>query len=206
MADSRDAREFYWYDPPMRGQLSITNLHVPKRLRRSIMKFPYDIKVDHDFEAVIDMCGKAADDRPQTWINDQIRNVFVSLHRAGYTHNIAVYERQTGVLVGGLYGLSLGAAFMGESMFSRANDASKIALVHLCARLWANEYEILDTQFINDHLKQFGVYEIPKEEYKARLINVLDKRCDFVRNPFESEEALVKHYLNKLFGNNNISC
>ena len=134
MAESRETDIYHWYDPPYRGQLSIENLHIPARLRRTALQFPYEVKVDTAFAQVIDGCAQAAVDRPQTWINKGIRGLFMDLHQAGYAHSVEAW--QSGALAGGLYGLAIGGAFMGESMFSRARDASKIALVHLCARLW----------------------------------------------------------------------
>jgi leucyl/phenylalanyl-tRNA--protein transferase len=191
MAENRDAEEFHWYDPPMRGQLPIAELHIPKRLRKTILRFPFEIGIDTDFIGVIDGCAE----RPSTWINDGIRDLFIELHKAGHAHSIEC--RKDGQLVGGIYGLALGGAFCGESMFSRATDASKIALVHLCARLWKGGFTVLDAQFVNDHLRQFGVYEIGRDEYRRRLQEALILPADFSLKswPDLDEKDLIHEYL-----------
>ncbi len=178
MAQSRTSHDFYWYDPPLRGQLSITKLHVPARLKRTARQSPYQITINQDFEGVIDACATLADDRKETWINDGIRDLFVALHHAGHAHSVEAHDKN-GTLVGGLYGLALGGAFMGESMFSRATDASKIALIGLCAQLWKQGFTVLDTQYINDHLTQFGAYEIPRDDYLTQLQAALSHPCSF---------------------------
>ncbi len=192
MAENRDSGAYHWYDPPLRGQLSIEALHIPARLQRTVRQYPYEIRIDTAFAAVIDGCAAAVADRPQTWINDGIRSLFIALHQQGYAHSVEAW--QDGTLVGGLYGLALKGAFMGESMFSRARDASKICLVHLCARLWYGGFTVLDTQFTNPHLEQFGVYEIPREEYLERLAGALAVEADFTL-PRISERDLVETYL-----------
>lgn len=164
MARSRRARTIEWYDPQMRGVLPIGRLHVPKRLRRTIRQAPYRITFDRAFRAVMTGC---ADARKDTWINDKIIDLYTQLHEAGFAHSVEAWRGDE--LVGGVYGISIGGAFFGESMFSTATDASKIALVYLAARLWKQGYALLDTQFINEHLMQFGVEEIPRDEYHARL-------------------------------------
>lgn len=196
MADSRDSEEFYWYDPPMRGQLSIENLHIPAKLRKTLLKHPYDITVNQDFEAVIDGCAARADDRADTWINQGIRDLFVQLHKEGHAHSIE--SRKNGKLMGGLYGLAIGGAFMGESMFSRATDASKAALVALCAQLHKQGFKILDTQFINDHLKQFGAYEIPKAAYIEQLVPAAFMEISFLDNNQQTIDfETIQQYLSK---------
>ncbi|HIF26326.1 MAG TPA: leucyl/phenylalanyl-tRNA--protein transferase [Micavibrio sp.] len=192
MADSRTSPEFHWYDPPMRGQLSISALHIPKKLLKTVRQAPYDIRIDTAFEDVIDGCAETAADRPETWINQGIRDLFVALHRAGFARSVEAWDGDK--LVGGLYGLAIGGAFMGESMFSRADDASKVALVHLCARLWKGGYSILDTQFTNPHLEQFGIYEVSRNEYRAILAQCLYDQPDFQLENI-SESALVNDYL-----------
>ncbi len=193
MADARDADEFFWYDPPLRGQLPIENLHVPARLRDTVLAGKYDITVDTDFSDVIDGCAAATDKRPQTWINQGIRDLFIELRGAGFAHSVECRDK-SGVLVGGIYGLALGGAFMGESMFSRARDASKVALVHLCARLHRGGFTLFDTQFVNPHLLQFGAYEIPAVDYKKHLAGAVRKKTDF-RQEGVSESAIVRGYL-----------
>ncbi|MCB9988182.1 MAG: leucyl/phenylalanyl-tRNA--protein transferase [Rhodospirillales bacterium] len=195
MAERAEEDEFYWYDPPRRGQLSIAGLHIPRRLEKTVRQAPYDVRIDTAFADVIDGCAASTDVRAETWINRPIRNLFVALHEAGFAHSVECWDGEK--LVGGLYGLALGGAFMGESMFSRSRDASKIALVHLCARLWKAGFSVLDTQFVNDHLKQFGIYEIPKEAYLKRLHMAIQTRCDFHLETFPdlAEKGLVDDYL-----------
>lgn len=192
MADGRNASGFFWYDPPQRGQLSIPALHIPRRLRRTLRADTYDIRTDTAFAAVIDGCAAAADNRPESWINAEIRAIFLALHEAGYAHSVECW--QDGALAGGLYGLALGGAFMGESMFSVRRDASKVALVHLCARLWRGGFTILDTQYVNPHLEQFGIYEIPRAAYKKNLQQALmiDARFSW---PGLDEKKLLDDYL-----------
>jgi len=180
----------------LRGQLSIENLHIPARLKRTVLSDIYDVRIDTAFADVIDGCASYTDERPKTWINKGIRDLFISLHQSGYAHSIECW--QDGVLKGGLYGLALGGFFSGESMFSRARDASKVALVHLCARLHKGGFKILDTQFTNDHLDQFGVYEITREEYLMKLQPVLSIQSDFLLeniSPAPTERALIRDYL-----------
>ncbi|MBI1214424.1 MAG: leucyl/phenylalanyl-tRNA--protein transferase [Alphaproteobacteria bacterium] len=169
MADARKAKDIHWFDPVLRGILPIETLHVPRRLRRVIRQARYAVTFDTAFEEVIRHC---ADARPDTWINDEIIALYTALYRRGDAHSVEAWrenEDGTRALVGGLYGISIGGAFFGESMFSTATDASKVALVHLAARLWRQGFSLLDTQFVNDHLTQFGVMEISRAEYHRRL-------------------------------------
>lgn len=201
MADSRVSEEFYWYDPPMRGQLSIDNLHIPAKLRKTLLKNPYEITVNQNFEAVIDGCAARAHDRDETWINQGIRDLFIQLHKEGHAHSVE--SRKDDKLLGGLYGLAIGGAFMGESMFSRATDASKAALVALCAQLHRQGFQILDTQFINDHLKQFGAYEIPKAEYIEQLVPAVFMDISFLDNNQQTISfETIKQYINRKDNNN----
>ncbi len=180
MAAHRHDTEIRWYDPPQRGLLPIADLHVPKRLRRTILKErPYRITFDMDFKGVIRRC---ADIRPETWINDEIIALYTALHRRGHAHSVETWHDDQ--LVGGVYGIAIGGAFFGESMFSSTTAASKIALVYLVARLWRRGFELLDAQFVNDHLLQFGVYEIPRDEYHRRLQKALAKKADFNQSGF----------------------
>ncbi len=167
MAESRDAKDLYWLAPEMRGVLPLDGFHAPRRLWRTVGSGRYVVTADRDFAGVIGGCAAAAPGRDDTWINDDISTLFNALHVQGHAHSIETWD--DGVLVGGLYGVSLGGAFFGESMFSRANDASKVALVHLVARLRLAGYRLLDTQFVTAHLSQFGAIEIPREVYRARL-------------------------------------
>ncbi len=174
MARSRRAKKLEWYDPQMRGILPIDKLHVPKRLQRTIRQAPYRITFDCAFRAVMTGC---ADARPDTWINDKIIDLYTQLFDAGFAHSVEAWRGDT--LVGGVYGISIGGGFFGESMFSTATDASKITLVYLVARLWQRGYALLDTQFINEHLMQFGVQEISRAEYHARLAAALEMAVTF---------------------------
>jgi leucyl/phenylalanyl-tRNA--protein transferase len=199
MAESAEAREFHWYDPPLRGQLPIKGLHVSRRLRDTVLRGAYDVSVDTDFAAVIDSCAAATPKRPKTWINREIRDLFVALHEGGHVHSVEC--RKDGALVGGIYGLTLGGVFCGESMFSRVRDASKVALVHLCARLWRGGFTVFDTQLLNPHLMQFGAYEITREEYRDRLREAVFKEADFSCRGADDNE-LVRVYLeNKTMDN-----
>lgn len=197
MSYSADSPYIHWVCPELRGQLSIEKLHVPKRLKKTVRSSPYDIRIDTAFEEVIAGCGAATETRPETWINRQIENAFIGLYARGHAHSVECWDN--GVLAGGLYGLAIGGAFFGESMFSRARDASKIALIHLAARLSAGGFTLLDTQFVNDHLRQFGVYEMPHERYKKQLVAALDKKADF-KLKGQSENALLEAYWQKNSG------
>ncbi|TAL38909.1 MAG: leucyl/phenylalanyl-tRNA--protein transferase [Alphaproteobacteria bacterium] len=174
MAEDRRATEIGWYDPPLRGILPIAGLHVPRRLARTISRKPYRVTFDTDFERVIRNC---ADARETTWINDEIISLYTALHARGHAHSAEAWDGA--VLAGGVYGVSIGSAFFGESMFSVRTDASKIALVHLVARLWKQGYELFDAQYVNAHLKQFGIMEIPRAEYRRLLRKAVAKPATF---------------------------
>lgn len=197
MADDADSDEVHWVCPQRRGQLSITQMHIPRRLKKNLraMKIggaPYTIKINSDFKAVIMACAEQTQNRDKTWINPEIIDAYCTLHEDGFAHSIECW--QDGLLIGGLYGVSIGGIFCGESMFSRRRDASKLALAHLAARLYHAKYAILDTQFTNDHLEQFGVYEIQHEDYMKALKPALLKRCHFDCDDI-SELALIQNYL-----------
>ena len=166
MADPYGRIELYRSDP--RAVLELDELHVPKSLARVVRAGKYDVRVDEDFEGVIRGCAR----REETWINSEIVRAFIALHRAGKAHSVEAYDGD-GTLVGGLYGVALGGAFMGESMFARARDASKVCFVHLVERLRERGFQLLDCQIQNDHLKRFGVTEIPEKEYLRRLEKAL---------------------------------
>ncbi|GEP10223.1 leucyl/phenylalanyl-tRNA--protein transferase [Methylobacterium gnaphalii] len=167
MAEDADDPTIYWVEPRARGVLPLDRFHVPRRLARTVRSDVFEVVSDRDFDAVIDGCAAPRRDSSRTWINRRIRELYGALFDAGRCHTIEVYAE--GRLVGGLYGVSLGAAFFGESMFHEARDASKVALVHLVARLRAGGYRLADTQFLTDHLSQFGAAEIPRNVYKRRL-------------------------------------
>ena len=167
MAESRDDEDVFWLDPQLRGIIPLDGFHVPRRLARTMRSSAYTIGVDRAFERVIALCAEESAVRSNTWINSVIENSYIQLFREGYAHSVEVWDGDE--LVGGLYGVSTGAAFFGESMFSRRTDVSKMALVHLVARLRAGGYRLLDTQFITQHLTQFGAREIPRAAYKKLL-------------------------------------
>ncbi|WP_105384581.1 leucyl/phenylalanyl-tRNA--protein transferase [Neorhizobium alkalisoli] len=172
MAESSEDPEIFWVEPEMRGVLPLDGFHVSKSLAKAVRKKPFDIRFDTAFERVIACCAEPAGDRPSTWINSTIRKLYSELHRMGHAHSVEAWEGDE--LVGGLYGVSLGSAFFGESMFSRRTNASKICLVHLVERLRANGFTLLDTQFTTEHLKTFGTIDIPKDEYLKLLRKAVD--------------------------------
>ncbi len=167
MAETRHGSRLYWLDPELRGVLPLDGFHLPKRLLRTVLSGQYEVSSDRDFAGVVAGCAASGPGRQDTWINADIERLFGALHRLGHAHSVEC--RRDGVLVGGLYGVSLGGVFFGESMFSMARDASKVALVHLVARMGMGGYTLLDTQFVTTHLAQFGADEIPREDYKAQL-------------------------------------
>jgi leucyl/phenylalanyl-tRNA---protein transferase len=177
MAESADDPELFWVDPYRRGILPLEAFHVPRRLRRVVRQATFEIHCDTAFEKVIRGCAEATEKRPNTWINDEIVRLYSALFDRGAAHSVEVW--QSGVLVGGLYGVSLGAAFFGESMFSRASDASKVALVHLTARLRLGGYRLLDTQFLTPHLARFGGVEVTRAQYHRLLRDALAYRASF---------------------------
>jgi leucyl/phenylalanyl-tRNA--protein transferase len=181
MAERRDDPELFWVDPELRGVLPFDKFHLPHRLARTVRQGRLQVAIDNDFEATIRACAEPRPAHSDTWINDEIVTLYSELHRLGYAHSVEC--RKEGALVGGLYGVSLGAAFFGESMFSRTTDASKVALVHLVARLRFGGYRLLDTQFITAHLMQFGAVEISRKRYRARLADALQHAADFRRAP-----------------------
>jgi leucyl/phenylalanyl-tRNA--protein transferase len=193
MAESADDPALYWIEPELRGIIPLAGFHVPSRLTRTVRATPFTVAIDRDFDAVIDGCAEPKRGRARTWINARIRRIYRGLYERGYCHTVEVYDGDH--LIGGLYGVSLGAVFFGESMFHRARDASKIALVHLVARLIAGGYRLLDTQFVTEHLKSFGAVEVPKRRYHALLEKALAGEGDFAMlptgRPVSGEEALA---------------
>jgi leucyl/phenylalanyl-tRNA--protein transferase len=181
MAENADDPALYWIEPQERGILLLENVHVPRRLKRTIRQQPFDIRVDCDFERVIAGCAASRPGRRTTWINPKIRVLYRELFDRGYCHTVEAWEGSE--LVGGLYGVALGGSFFGESMFSIRRDASKIALVYLCARLIAGGFSLLDTQFVTDHLKQFGTIEVDRSEFHTLLEKALAREADFLRLP-----------------------
>ena len=177
MAESRNAKEVLWVRPHERGILPLDKFHVPRRLARAVRSDRYRVTVDTAFGQVIRGCAEARPGQPETWINNSIIEVFEALHARGQAHSVETWHR--GALVGGLYGLSLGAAFFAESKFSRMTDASKVALVHLAARLKAGGYSLLDAQFPNPHLEQFGAVTVTEERFQFLLSRALARSGDF---------------------------
>ena len=167
MAESAEDNALYWIEPERRGILPLDRVHVPKRLARTIRGGGFEVKIDQNFEAVIEGCAAPRSGRRSTWINGRIRSLYRELFALGHCHTIEVW--QDGALTGGLYGVHLGRAFFGESMFSRARDASKIALVYLVARLKYGGFTLLDTQFVTGHLARFGAIEVSREEFQRFL-------------------------------------
>ena len=168
MAESADDPEIFWVSPELRGILPLDDgFHVSHSLAKFIRKRPFEIRFDHDFPAVMRACAEATPERPSTWINSTIYELYCALHRYGHAHSVEAYEGDE--LVGGLYGVSLGSAFFGESMFSRRTNASKVCLVALVERLRERGFTLLDTQFTTEHLNTFGAIDIPKNEYLALL-------------------------------------
>jgi leucyl/phenylalanyl-tRNA--protein transferase len=181
MAESADDPALYWIEPEQRGIIPLQGFHVSSRMARTVRTTPLAVWVDRDFDAVIEGCATPQPDRDKTWINARIRNIYRSLYDLGHCHTVEVYNGDD--LVGGLYGVSLGRAFFGESMFHRVRDASKIALVHLIARLRAGGYRLCDTQYVTEHLKTFGAVDVPKKRYHRLLEEALAGEADFAALP-----------------------
>lgn len=177
MAESAESETLFWVDPQRRGVLPLDGLHVPRRLARSFRGGDFEIATDRDFAAVVDACA----DRAETWINPAIRRLYLELHRLGHAHSVEI--RTGGGLAGGLYGVALGGAFFGESMFSRVRDTSKFALIALVARLNAGGFRLLDTQFLTDHLARLGAIEVSRPAYRRGLEAALARPADFRRLP-----------------------
>lgn len=181
MAEGREDPRIYLLDPDERGILPLAEFHIPRRLQRTVRQDHFEIRIDATFEDVVAACAQTAPGREETWINDGIFSLYAELHRKGHAHSVECWSGD--VLAGGLYGVSLGGAFFGESMFSRQRDASKVALVHLIARLKAGGYRLLDTQFTTEHLEIFGARTIARAEYKARLAEALALKADLFALP-----------------------
>jgi leucyl/phenylalanyl-tRNA---protein transferase len=179
MAETADDPELFWVDPERRGILPLDAFHVPRRLRRLVRQDRFDVRVDGDFSGTLAACAEATEKRPNTWINSEIVRLYTALHRLDAAHSVECW--QNGALVGGLYGVSIGGAFFGESMFSRVADASKVALVHLVALMRVGGYHLLDLQFVTPHLAQFGALDVPRAQYHRLLTEALRYRCVFPR-------------------------
>lgn len=175
MSESSGASETFWVDPRSRGVVPLDGLHISRSLRKTARRGGFTVRINSDFAGTVAACA----DRDETWINDEITDLYRTLHRMGYAHSVEIWANDS--LVGGLYGVALGGAFFGESMFSRQRDASKLAMVWLVARLRAGGYALLDTQFLTEHLASLGAIEISREDYRARLDAALALDADFFR-------------------------
>jgi leucyl/phenylalanyl-tRNA--protein transferase len=194
MAESADDPSIFWNEPEFRGIIPLERFHVPARLARTVRAEPFTIRIDHDFDGVLAGCAEPQTGRARTWINTRIRKLYRKLHDIGHCHSVEAYE--DGKLVGGLYGVNLGYAFFGESMFHRSRDASKVALVHLVARLKAGGYKLLDTQYVTDHLRIFGAIEVPQIRYnkllEAALVGEANLGALVSKKPLSGAEALAR--------------
>lgn len=190
MAESADDPGLYWIEPERRGVIPLETFHVPRRLARLVRQDRFEIRIDCDFQGVLEGCAAPGPGRQRTWINGRIRQLYTSLHGMGQAHSVETWL--DGELVGGLYGVRLKGAFFGESMFSRVREASKVALVHLAGRLRRGGFTLLDTQFITEHLAQFGADEISRREYQSRLDIALRTDADFAAaHAMTGEEVLA---------------
>lgn len=181
MGESRDDPDLFWLDPETRGILPLDNFHVPRRLARTVRRDVFEIRINSAFDAVIHACSQPRPGHLESWINGRIIGLYLGLYERGHCHSVECWHK--GALVGGLYGVQLGAAFFGESMFSRQRDASKVALTHLVARLRAGRFRLLDTQFMTQHLAQFGAIEISREKYRKLLWPAVGGDADFYSLP-----------------------
>ncbi|ALL13509.1 leucyl/phenylalanyl-tRNA--protein transferase [Caulobacter henricii] len=179
MADAREDDSIFLIDPERRGVLPLEGVHIPRRLARTVRSDLFQVRIDSAFDGVVEACAASRPGRLETWINAPIQQMYGALFARGLAHSVECWRE--GRMVGGLYGVALGAAFFGESMFSTERDASKVALAHLTARLKFGGYTLLDTQFITDHLQQFGAVEIPRADYRRRLRSALPGLADFYR-------------------------
>ena len=177
MAEGREHADLHWIDPELRGVLPLERFHVPRKLRRRLRRGDFEIRCDSAFAEVIRACAEPSASRRDTWINATIEKLYNDLFTAGFAHSVECWQEDR--LVGGLYGVSLGAAFFGESMFSREPDASKVALVHLAMRLRKGGFLLLDTQFVTEHLRQFGAIELDREHYRSRLAKAITTAAEF---------------------------
>ncbi len=181
MAEAADDPALYWIEPQARGILPLETLHISKRLKRTVRQDVFEVRIDTDFDGVIEGCGSERAGRDSTWINDKIRKLYGDLYDMGHCHSVEAWRGDR--LVGGLYGVALEGAFFGESMFSYETDASKVALVHLSARLIAGKFTLLDCQFVTEHLRQFGTIEVDRKAFHKRLDAALKVSADFLVLP-----------------------
>ena len=196
MAESAEDPTLFWVDPETRGILPLEKFRVSRGVQRKLRRGVFEVRCDTAFEEVVRACAAKTSERPTTWINEEIIRLYLGLHAMGHAHSVECWEG--GELAGGLYGVCIGGAFFGESMFSRATDASKIALAHLVARLRRGGYRLLDTQFVTSHLEQFGVTEVGRGEYQAILSSALAADASFYRGPLASEELEFRQSLTQI--------
>ena len=189
MAESRHDPHVYWIDPEMRGIIPLHTFHLPRRLARTLRSWSEPVHINRDFNAVIEACAEPGRDRQNTWINDEIVSLYTKLHAMGFAHSVECWDGDR--LIGGLYGISIRGAFFGESMFSLARDASKVALVHLVARLRSGGYRLLDVQFVTSHLKRFGAVEIPRSDYQDQLAAALSADGNFHSLPDSLDASAI---------------
>jgi leucyl/phenylalanyl-tRNA--protein transferase len=180
MGERRDDPKLYWLDPRLRAVLPLDGFHLPKRLARTVRSGQFEVSADTAFTETMRACAEPRPGHPESWINDPILALYGELFARGHAHSVEC--RRNGELVGGLYGVSVGAAFFGESMFSRERDASKVALVHLVARLIKGGFRLLDCQFMTEHLRSFGAIEIPRDDFRALLADAVERTADFQRD------------------------
>lgn len=186
MAEHRDDLDIFWVDPQRRGILPLDGFHLSRSLRRAMRRTAFEVKINNDFVGVVDGCS----DRSDTWINQEIRSLYIALHRRGQAHSLEVWEH--GALAGGVYGVTLGAAFFGESMFSRRTDASKIALACLVDRLVEGGFVLFDTQFLTAHLASLGAIEIDRAVYKKMLRQAIELEADFLKPKLRTPQEVVQ--------------
>ncbi|MEM8548829.1 MAG: leucyl/phenylalanyl-tRNA--protein transferase [Pseudomonadota bacterium] len=186
MAEHRDDPDLFWVDPKYRGVFPLDGFHVSRSLARSLRRSDFEISINQDFNGVVDGCA----DRADTWINAELRRLYSQLHMTGHAHSLEVWDDD--ILVGGVYGIVLGAAFFGESMFSRRNDASKIALAYLVDRLRQTGFELFDTQFLTTHLASLGAIEIPRSAYRNALEDAINATADFSADIPQSADGVIQ--------------
>lgn len=184
MAEHRDDPDLFWVDPKRRGIFPLDRFHISRSLAKRLRRADYNVNINTQFQQVMEGCA----DRPETWINDRIRDLYLRLHEIGLAHSLEITDQDG--LIGGVYGVTIGAAFFGESMFSRKRDASKIALAYLIDRLRLGGYQLFDTQFLTDHLASLGAIEISRADYQLRLEHAIEQQADFIspalpRTPYE---------------------
>ena len=190
MAETYSSKEIYWIEPKKRGVFYFNKIKIPKKFKRFLKNNNFQLAIDNNFEQVINNCAKLTDSRNDTWINSTIKKIYIDMHNAGLAHSVECYLNKE--LVGGLYGIKIGKIFFGESMFSFVSNASKVTLIHLLERLKVGGFKILDTQFINEHLKQFGAIEVSNKEFRNIIEKNINKEANFY---FYSKKGFLPDHL-----------